>query len=268
MPIKRIIVLLDESVDSLPAVHFAFRHFNDPRKRIIGLVQGNDDDHAYTGHSDSIPDFLNKFNLRLIQSEQLRNQLADMLIELQSMLNSHFTIRAIDENEPDAFLHECQFADLLISSRNTFEKGIWPSFGSGLLLADTAKLRCPRIIVPDSFVTPRSVVLINNSHEDTLLAIKRFCLIFTRHCPNWDVNLLDISDEVMLQDQLRNQKLLVSYVQTHCPRLAVHQFHGETPEQLRRFMGVDQHTLIVTGESVDNEWLQAYFLEAGVATIS
>ena len=242
---KKVVVILNDRIESLNALYFVTKLFTD-HKNLIDIVYMND--HFVMDHSS-------KSNLQImkpteIESEEVRTGLIMFLLRLEEQSHAKATLHKQVGSNTEELTWRCQFADLLVTTASGYRSLTKAGMEEKPLL-ETPKGSSPFIIVPENFRDIDNILIAYGAKGNNINAIKQFCYLFGEMCSHYDVNLLQVFSEGNNPFQLKEERLFVEYLKQHCSRLAIHKYiGGESVELLQNYISYSHKTLVVSNSSL------------------
>jgi hypothetical protein len=138
-------------------------------------------------------------------------------------------------------IKETRFADCLIISSELFYENIDKEQPNEYLKRTLHESECPVLLVPESFLEPRSVILSYDGKASSVFAIKQFAYLFGECC-KLGAMLFHASGEELPEKQ-RIQELAAR----HYDPLSIEQLSNEDARELKHWLTQNHHSILVSG---------------------
>lgn len=233
MAARKIIIGLDSTLNDRVALRFALDFFNEKKNMIVFIMKRDD--------NGELPFKINNLEDQLSIRLMLENS-----FDFKDQIKAKLVLKELPERT-DVLMYLCQYADLFLCSRESYQHTFRYYFGAKEDLPEMAeKTCCPKILIPEHYQNIGNVVLVHDQSPASLFAIKQFCRFFHEHCINKEIVLFTLVDEAYHTDQEEDFKLLITYLKQHCKKLGVFYFNGEPSNQIKSTLELKDNTLIVS----------------------
>jgi hypothetical protein len=138
---------------------------------------------------------------------------------------------------------ETRFADLLIVSSELFYENIQKNQPNDYLRKTLHESECPVLLVPESFVTPFSLILAYDGKASSVFAIKQFAYLFPELC-DMETLLVSVAEE---NAELPRQDYIGELCARHFNSLTMQPLTSENKQTFAAWVSEKRGSLLVTG---------------------
>lgn len=156
-----------------------------------------------------------------------------------------FRIHNDSDNLPLASLiNESRFADLLFISGQSFFSNISKDQPNEYMQELLKKTECPVVLVPDSFLMPRKVMLMYDGEASSVFAIKQFAYLFPEMV-DLPVSLIELTAHP--DQKLPDQEEVTELAARHFRDLTIKEMAMENKKHFTGWLLDEKETMLVIG---------------------
>lgn len=259
MAAKKIIFLIDKSAGSFRTLSFAARYFERKNVSLTFVTPFTGDE---KGTLKSPSDLLRYMIPSAVSAGLMSGTQLHETVKLLAGVKAQ-VIALNPKNEEEckrSFTMLLKYSDLMVSQSSALQywnlQSIDHSVISGLLnitlLSGVSEMFINRIVV------------LNDGSDQSIKTIKEFSRLMNNTFSEVELNLLSTNSQGKANEDL----FLIRFLKAHFHNIAFYPLTGEEPDKLRRYLEIDDQTLILNTENTNTSLVEKYFIRDNVATLS
>lgn len=130
---------------------------------------------------------------------------------------SHRVHEKIEGTILNGIKHETRYADILVLSSELFYSNLGYGTQKQYLQNTTHNAECPVLLIPETYKSPKSIILAYDGSESSVFAIKQFAYLFPEFT-KWETILVYASDH---KTELPDEDFIIEFAAAHYSSLSL-----------------------------------------------